>query len=43
MVPFIYFIYFASQNVQSKKGKNILQNKSGKEALKLIETTGLIM
>ena len=43
MVPFIYFIYFASQNVQSKKGKNILQNKSGEETLKLIETTGLIM
>ena len=41
LVPFIYLIYFASQNVQSKKGKNILQNKSGKEALKLIETTGI--
>ena len=34
MVPFIYFIYFAKQNVHRKKGKNTLQNKiSDKEAL----------
>ena len=34
LVLFIYFIYFATQNVQRKKGKkNTLKNKSGQEAL----------
>ena len=34
LVLFIYFIYFATQNVQRKKGKkNTLKNKSGQGAL----------